>query len=263
MLLRLLSFLFALVVLGSPVTSQEASQKITVKVGGYDFEPFVEKEHGITPAFLTLLNELQDEYQFEFVHIPARRRYSTLTEGHIDAIFFEMPRWGWEDIRDQIEITKPLLRAKEAFYARADHPAGAEVFASLEDRKLALTLGFHYAFVDFNSDQAYIRERFNASFAPTQRVALRLTLAGSTDLVIMSDIFLYREYARNPALKNQLIRSPHADQSYALPLMVRKSGPVSVDYLEALVDTARKKGVLADFFKGYAIDRLMTPAQDG
>jgi ABC-type amino acid transport substrate-binding protein len=255
--------LFALVVLGSPTTSQEVNQKVVVKVGGYDFEPFVENEHGITPAFLALLNNLQDEYQFEFVHIPAQRRYSILTEGHIDAIFFEMPRWGWEGIRDQIEITKPLLRAKEAFYARANHPAGAEVFARLEDKKLALTLGFHYAFADFNSDQAYIRERFNASFAPTQRVALRMMLAGSADLVIMSDIFLYRELARNPALKNQLIRSPNADQTYALPLMVRKAGPVSVSYLEGLLEMAREKGLLTEFFKGYAIDILMTPVQQG
>ncbi|MEX0300365.1 MAG: ABC transporter, partial [Kordiimonas sp.] len=62
--------------------------------GGYAFEPFVEGTIGVSPGFVALLNSNQREYRFEFVEIPAQRRYRLLEEGKIDAIFFEMLQWG-------------------------------------------------------------------------------------------------------------------------------------------------------------------------
>lgn len=257
MLLRLLCFFIATSFFSVANSAQETNQPIAVKVGGYEYEPFVEKELGITPAFLTLLNQMQDDYSFEFVAIPAQRRYALLLEGHIDALFFETMRWGWQAYDEQVEVTKPLLRTSEAFYARKDHKLGAEVFNNFQERQLALTLGFHYAFADYKADQSYIRDRFQASFAPSQRVALRLMLAGSADLAIVSDAFLLREMVRNPSLKGQVVRSPEIDQTYELPLMVRTRGPITANALSSLIVRAETEGTLGSFFKTYGIDELL------
>lgn len=257
MLLRLLCFFLVLLAVSTPNSAQETAQPVPVKVGGYEFEPFVEKGLGITPALLTLLNQMQDDYSFEFVLIPAQRRYAMLTDGQIDAIFFEMMRWGWQPYADKVEVTRPLLKTSEAFYARADHALGREVFKNIENRRLALTLGYHYAFADYQADQGYIRERFTASFAPSQRVALRLMLAGSADLAIVSDVFFLRELARNPSLEDQVVHSPEIDQTYELPLMVRKSGPITTVALSSLLARAEAAGTLASFLKTYGIAELL------
>jgi polar amino acid transport system substrate-binding protein len=257
MLLRLLSFLPFFLFSSAAVAMQQETAQTLVKVGGYEFEPFVEKGQGITPAIVTLLNDLQSEYKFEFVSIPAQRRYSLMEGGKIDAVFFEMQRWGWENHQEHVETTRPLIKASEAFFALKANPEGERVFADIKNKQLALTLGYHYAFADFNADQDYISERFNARFAPSQRVALRLMLAGSTDLVILSDIFLYREMARNPALKGQVIRAPKVDQEYALPLMVRKNGPITAARLEKCLDKLEKSGALAAFFADFGSASLL------
>lgn len=258
-MLGILSFLL---VAGAAEARQEtqpptAHERTKVIVGGYEFEPFVEADGGIAPAFIALLNAHQKKYQFEFLSIPAQRRYDLMQRGAIDALFFEMPRWGWQEMESQIETTRPILLAAEAFYAFKSRAQNGDVFTNLSSRKLALTLGYHYAFVDFNADQDYIRSRYDAVFANSQREGLRRLVAGSVDLAIMSDVFLHREFVRDPALKGQMVRAPKVDQLYMLPLMARKGGPVSAAELENMLGQLKDCACLKPFFASYGIADML------
>lgn len=239
---------------------QSASVSPTVvKVGGYPFEPFVADGLGITPAFLTLLNGHTTEFRFEFVAIPSQRRYELLQRGVVDAIFFEMPLWGWEEQNLEIDVTAPVLRGQELFVARRDNPQGQGVFALSPDRKIALTLGYHYAFAGYKADQAFIRGKVDAVFGEKISHALRYLQAGSVDLAVMSDIFLYHEFLRNPSLRGQFIVGPKPDHEYALPLMARKNGPVSAKELDGLLSRVRADGSLQAFFSGFGLSDLVIP----
>lgn len=235
----------------------DRKQPVTVRVGGYPFEPFVENGLGVTPAFLTLLNGLQADMQFEFVQIPAQRRYELLRRGTVDAIFFEMPVWGWQDYAEHVEITEPILRGTEVFVALRETSEGKEVFRLAPDRKIALTLGYHYAFADFNADQSYIRTKVDAVFAERISQTLRYLRSGAVDVAVMSDLFLYREYQRTPALQGQLFIGPKPDHDYALPLLVRSGGPVSANDLDTLMEKMRVDGSLTAFFGGFGLDGVV------
>jgi polar amino acid transport system substrate-binding protein len=240
------------------IPTQRRAKPIHVKVGGYEFEPFVEGDLGVVPAFLTLLNGHQSKYRFDFASMPAQRRYEQLRSGAIDAVFFENPRWGWNRDKSLIEVTAPLMRAFGSFYALKNNPLGMAVFAEPAKRKIGMTLGYHYAFLNYNSDQAYIRSRFDAVFAKSQRISLQLLMMGKTEVALFSDIFLAREFARNPGLRATIISAPEKDQTYDMPLIVRKDGPISVAELTRILDQLVACDCLSAFFKAYGIaDQLI------
>lgn len=230
---------------------------IIVKVGGYPFEPFVDGEDGVTPAFLKELNKRQSAVRFEFVPVPSQRRYELLRRGVVDAFFFEMPVWGWQTLAEDITTTRAILRGSEVLVARRQDRLSEDVFRLSPERKVALTLGYHYAFADFMADQAYIGTKVDAVFGETIGQTLRYLRSGAADLAIMSDIFLYREFMRNPALKEQLTLGPDPDQTYALPLLVRNAAPVKAAELDALLATMYADGSLQAFFARFGLAGLL------
>lgn len=66
------------------------SQQI-IKVGGYVFPPFIEKEGeafvGVTIDLLDTLNTYQDEYFFQFVPTSSKRRYVDFDNQKFDVLF--------------------------------------------------------------------------------------------------------------------------------------------------------------------------------
>lgn len=230
---------------------------IPVKVGEYNFEPFVDGNLGITPAFLTVLNGYQSEYEFEFVRMPARRRFGLLKGGHVDAVFFEMPKWGWTEQGIEIETTRPVLHGKELYVARRDNLKGQQVFTLNPTRKVALVESFHYAFADFNSDQNHINSLVKAQFLRKQSDILKSVQRGFTDVGLMSNIFLNWETKRNPKLRDIFIVGPEIDHEYKLPMIVRKNGPIAANALSEILDRMYADGTLTAFFGGFGLADLV------
>lgn len=239
-----------------------AASPISVKVGGYPFEPFVEGNFGVTPGFITLLNSNQDIYRFEFVPIPAQRRYEMIADGKIDALFFEMQRWGWQDKSDNIEFTRPIIAGREVFVTLKDNPNSVSILADPTKHSMALTLGYHYAFAGFKADQTYLQKAFNVQFAEKQRIAIKYLLAGRTDVAMASEIFLHHEYLRDTELQQKLEISDRMDQHYELPLMVRKGGKIDIAVMNRILDGLVDCNCLTSFFSSYGLEKLLVYQPD-
>ncbi len=232
----------------------------SVVVGGYQFEPFVEDEGGVSPNFAAMLNEAQTEFLFEFIHIPAKRRYEQLADGKIDMMFFEMPVWGWAEVASHVDTSAPILSGREFFVSRVGHKLGDTVFRDLNERRIAITFGYHYAFLGFNAEPEQIRSRYDVVFANQQRFTLRHMLMGNADVAIVNDAFLRRSIDENPKLADRLMVSPFGDQRYELPIMLRKGGPVSLDALRTLLARLSADGTLKSFFDREGLgDSLIYP----
>lgn len=230
---------------------------IKIKVGAYDFEPFVEGNLGLTPAFLTILNSYQNEYIFEFVPIPARRRYEIMERGNIDAIFFEMPVWGWTERQAAIEITPPILKGQELFVARKDNPRGDGVFALSQERKVALVHGYHYGFANFHDDHDTINRYVDGTFLQQQKQIMQYVLKGAADIGMMSNIFLQWEIKKQPELGALIKVAREADHEYKLPMIVRRGGPISAESLTHILTKMARGGTLKPFFDVFGIGDLV------
>lgn len=228
-----------------------------VRVGGYPFEPFVEDGQGITADFLELLNRSQDQLRFEMVSIPSQRRYELMRREVIDAVFFEMPVWGWQNYQSDIDVSSPILRGTEIFVARREESGKEAVFNLNPKRKVAVTLGYHYAFADFRADQNHIRSVVDAVFAEKISQTLRYLRSGAVDLAVMSDIFLLSQYQRAPHLKSELAIGPIADHDYSLPVIVHKNAPVTAQQIDDLVGQLKRSGELEAFFARFGIESLI------
>ncbi|WP_155860013.1 substrate-binding periplasmic protein [Kordiimonas gwangyangensis] len=222
-------------------------EAVPVKVGGYQFEPFVEGSGGLSVAFAKFLSEQQAGYQFEFVKIPARRRYDLLVSGKIDMIFFELPLWGWSELADEIVTSTPLIKGQEVFVARRDNPLGRDVFDALHKRRIALTFGFHYAFAGLTSDPDEIRARYDVVFAQQQLYTLRHLISGNADLAVLNDLFLARQLETEPELGDVLRVGERVDQRYELPVLMRRNGPVSQRQMNDLLAKVMEDGRFARF----------------
>ena len=230
---------------------------VTVRVGGYPFEPFVADGHGITAQFLELLNKSQEDIHFELVSIPSQRRYELMRREVIDAVFFEMPVWGWQDYEAEIEVSTPIMRGTEIYVARREEGGEEAMFKLSPERKVAVTLGYHYAFADFSADQNYIRSKVDAVFAEKVSQTLRYLRSGAVDLAVMSDIFLLSQYQKTPQLKAELAIGPVPDHNYSLPVIVHRNAPVSARQIDALVTQLRQSGELEQFFEQFGIESLL------
>ncbi|WP_262689936.1 substrate-binding periplasmic protein [Kordiimonas aestuarii] len=231
-----------------------------VQVGGYQFEPFVEGQGGLSVAFARFLNERQNSYIFDFVEIPARRRYELLTSGRIDMIFFEMPLWGWTDVAAEIETTIPLIRGREVFVSRVDHPLRQQVFDELQKRKIAVTFGYHYAFSGFESDPDDMREKFDLVFSQSQRHTLRHVLAGNADIAVVNDAFLARELKTNAGLTDKILMADRVDQRYELPLLLRRDSPVELKALNNILAKVISDGSFNTFMASQGLASFSLPS---
>lgn len=237
--------------------AKAAAEPITVTVGGYPFEPFVDAHFGITPGFASLLNSHQQIYRFEFVDIPAQRRYELMQAGKIDALFFEMIRWGWRDYADVVSVTAPILAGREVFVALKEMQNVEATLAAPTEHTMALTLGYHYSFANYNSDQAYLRANFKVIFAEKQRTALKYLMTGRADVALASEIFLHHEYLRNTDLRQKLRIADKSDQTYELPLMIRRGGQINVAIIEGILKSLVACDCLYSFFASHGLEKLL------
>lgn len=235
-----------------------APERQVVVVGGYQFEPYVEVSGGVAPQFLQLLNDKQDQFEFRFLEIPARRRYSLMQARRIDMILFEMQAWGWEDKADLVAVTPPLLSGAEVFVTRAEeYQQDPKIFERLQSKKLALTLGYHYGFAGFNASPDFLKKTYDVVLSDFQRHTLRHVIAGSADLAVVNEAFLERAFRETPDLRYRLKVSPKPDQEYRLPVMVRKNGPINVADVIALFDQLQKTGELQAFFERQGLGKFL------
>lgn len=232
----------------------EAAQ--VVRVGGYDFPPFVENEGGV-PKGLALdlidaLNKRQSDYDFRFVPVSARRRYAELVENRYDVMFFESPDWEWSEKGYPVDFTNVFLRGGEVFIASAKPGRGPDYFNDIKGKRIVGILGYHYGFANFNADPDHLTRNLGMKLVNTHRSSIEMVLAERMDVGVVTDAYLWAYLARNPDAAARLLVSERYDQVYNHRVLVRRGGPVPVAAINRL---------LADMDKDGTLDRLWRAAR--
>lgn len=227
--------------------SLAAADPRPVKVGGYDYPPFAERNaqgewSGLSLDLIELLNRSQTEYQFSFSPTSASRRHHDFDNDRFDLVFFESPRWGWAG-REVVSLRGPPLGG-EVFIAAARPGRGQDYFADRSGKRIALFSGYHYAFAGYNRDKEYLRREHNAVITFSQESSVQMVLRGRVDLAVVPMAFLERYTNEHTGYRQQLLVSLEPDQFYQYLLVKRTDSEPPLAYMKMLLQRVVEEGEL-------------------
>lgn len=212
-----------------------AADKITIKVGGYNFPPFVEQDGraGIVVDLIKKLNRVQDKFKFLFVSTSANRRYRDLKDKKMDVIFFEDESWSWDGPENPHLKTGIVLSGGEMFVALNKKTRDQKYFDSFNDKKIRAIFGYHYNFANMKTDPEVLRKK-GISLGHSNEENLLDLLEGRIDIVVMNSFVIDKNLKENKELKSKLLVSTKKDQTYQLRIMLNKDAQISPDEIEKL-----------------------------
>lgn len=230
-----------------------------VRVGGYDFPPFVESDggthKGLALDLVAALNKRQHDYEFTFVPVSARRRYAELVEARFDVMLFESPEWEWAEKGLPVDFTNVFLRGGEVFIAAAKPGRGQDYFAEVKGKRVVGILGYHYGFANFNADPDHLVKSFGMKLVNTHRSSIDMVLAERMDLAVVTDAYLWSYLSRNPEAAPKLLVSERYDQIYNHRALVRRNGPITVAAMNRLLAEMDKDGTLDRLWRAAGVVR--------
>ncbi len=224
--------------------------KEIVKVGVYDFSPYVfvgDDITGISVQMLDEINKFQDQYQFIVVPTTARRRYRDFEQEKFDMLIFENKDWGWQNY--QAEASEPFVTGFEVYVAQLQQGRGQEFFSDFSNKAIIGVLGYHYQFANFSTDQNYLKQNFNLIQTSSQQNSLKLLLNGRGDIAVLTKEYLNYHFLSSPQDKTKLLISDKFDQIYRHTILIRKEHSLSVGYINQLLNSMKIKGSLMPLWK--------------
>lgn len=253
----LLASLAWLLILGWPGASRAASP---VRVGGYEFAPFVTilpdgRATGVTPELLDLLNRSQDRYRFELVLTSPSRRYQDFVAGKFDMIFFENPSWGWKKQDLPVEASRQFLAGGEVYIARAEPGRGQSFFADLTTKRMVGILGYHYGFAGYEADPDILRQKFRMILVNSNDASIEMILKGRGDAAVITYSFLMQYLHRHPEDRSRLLISDKFDQVYSHRVLVRRGFSPDAVEMDRLLDQLARSGALRRLFASHGLER--------
>ena len=228
-----ISALFILIF--SSEVSAEMKKPVVVRVGGYEFSPFVEKEgkEGIVKDLLNKLNATQNKYRFEFVLTSANRRYRDFKVQKYDVILFEDENWSWKK-SGLIYNTTPILgHGAEVAVALNDGTRDQTFFDDLRKKKIEVVLGHHYEFVGMKADSNTLMKK-GVRQGKSAEDNLSSVIAKRIDITFVNSFMLNKYLSQNKELKDKLLIRQKRDHNYLLRALVHPNSPIQVGELEKL-----------------------------
>ncbi|MCP4161994.1 MAG: transporter substrate-binding domain-containing protein [Deltaproteobacteria bacterium] len=230
----------------------------TILVGGYQFPPFVEidenkqKISGITIDLIKVMNEFQKKFKFKFTPTSAKRRYLFFEEKRFDIIMFEDIKWGWKN--KDIVASKVILKGGEVYITKSHPSKNQSYFNSLKKKSLAVILGYHYGFANFNADEKFLKNNYKIQFNTSHKGNIIKVLLERADISIVTLSFLKKFLKNNPDKKNKLMVSNKLDQQYNHTILLRKNYKISKREMDELLSKMENAGILARLWEKYGIE---------
>ncbi len=212
-----------------------ATEKINIKVGGYNFPPFVEQDGqaGLVSELIKKFNHSQEKFNFVFVNTSANRRYRDLKDKKMDVIFFEDESWSWNDPEVPHLKTGIIINGGEMFVALNKDSRNQSFFDSFTRKKIRGIFGYHYNFANMKTDPEVLRKK-GISLGRSNEENLKDLLDGRIDIIVMNSFVIDKKLKEDKTLKDKLLISTKKDQTYQLRIMLNKQSQITPEEIEKL-----------------------------
>ncbi len=231
-----------------------ANAQQVVKVGGYVFPPFVDTEEGATSLTLELIaamNAFQKKYVFEFVSTSSKRRFVDFDAKKYDLIFFESMEWGWEG--RWVEASNVIMRGGAVYITRADKGKDQRYFDNFKGKSIWGILGYHYGFANFNSDESFLKQRFNAKMITSQEGLIEAAVKGRADISVVVREYLQIYLTKHPEVRSKILISKKFDAVNLYTILVRQGIKPDVAEINKLLSDMESAGVLKKLWGKYGL----------
>ncbi|NVK26273.1 MAG: transporter substrate-binding domain-containing protein [Gammaproteobacteria bacterium] len=228
------------------------ANKIHVKVGAGIRPPFLLADgSGMGPEILNAFNLVQTEFHFELIPVPIGRRTMSLQEGWVDIIMWDNLNWGW-DLSSGLLASKPLLHSKDFFVTSlANDKKEQDYFDSFHNKVICAVNGYHYKFLDYQTDYKLLKDKFNIILVRTEEESIKMALYKRCDISVVSQSALNWFYKSNPAQRKALLASNKLDTQYSRNFLVPPYSPISIEELNTIYDKAQKLKLLSPIYQTY------------
>lgn len=253
-------FVFAALVFNAAAGLARA-EPIQVRVGGYQFAPFVEfgtdgLASGLTLDLIAAMNRFQQEYHFVFVPTEPTLRYKEFIAKRFDMLLFENKAWGWQHL--PIDSSDPYLSGGERYIAQAQPGRDQSYFESFTNKRLVGIRGYHYRFANYESDPDRLQRQFTIDLIDSNAGSIRMVLSGRADIAIVTQSYLMRYFQTNPKLRSQLLVSDHFDQRYQHTALIRQGLKPSASDMNTLLAAMQQAGALARLWEKYGVNKPLS-----
>lgn len=208
---------------------------IIVKVGGYEFSPFIEKEgkEGIVKDLIAKLNASQNKYKFQFVLTSANRRYRDFKAQKYDVILFEDEAWSWKDLGINYDRTSVIGSGKEVAIAMNESNRDQSYFDNLADKKIEVVLGYHYQATDMKSDAQTLTQK-GILQGKSYENNLSDLMSKKIDVTFVNSLMFSRFLNKNKELKEKFLIRQKVDHQFSLRALVHPNSPIKANELEKI-----------------------------
>ena len=229
----------------------------TINVGGYYFPPFVEQNEelqyiGITIDLINEMNKFQSDYKFNFVATSPKRRFSAFANNEFDLIMFEDIAWDWH--YKEITASDVILHGGEVYITKANKGKGQSYFDSFEDKSIAVILGYHYGFADFEANEKRLKQVYNIQFNNGHAINIKKILSDRADISIVNQSYLNNYLKLHPEVRGQLLVSEKLDQEYHHTMLLRNNAAINIEQLNLLLSSMKEVGILSKVWKKYGLE---------
>lgn len=227
--------ILSVALLGSLMTSA-FSETAVVKVGGYNFPPFLDNDSqsGIVHDLIQKMNQSQDKFKFVFTPTSPSRRYRDLKDAKIDVIFFEDEAWGWSTSKVSYQKTNILLNGGEHFVALTKPGRDQKYFDSFKGKKIRAIFGYHYNFADMKTDPEELRKK-GISLSRNNEESFIDLMSERVDMIVINSFVIENLLKKNSQMASKLLVSTKKDQNYQLRILLNDKSPISAIELEKMV----------------------------
>ena len=227
----------------------QVQAKTLVKVGGYEFPPYIEivdgRASGLTVELISELNKIQSDYHFELVLTTPIRRFKDYQQGLFDAVFFEDPNWGWLQGNHIISNSPVIATDSEVFIALKQFAKSQAWFDNLDDKTLIGILGYHYQLANFENNPSILENKYKMTLLSNHKRSIELVLKKRSDMAIVTRSYLNQYLNKYPQSKNKLLISERVAQTYKHQLLIRPTQQLDINTLYKLVKKALSQNTFA------------------
>lgn len=255
-LLKVLNVKTALILMLTTLTTW--AKPIPVRLGGYEFPPYVINRggtyEGLTLDLIALLNQKQTKYVFSFVPTTTYRRYHDMKSSRYQIMAFESKTWGWP--AESVETSKIFRHGAEVFIAHKDNAKSQKYFENLHNKTIKGMQGYHYGFLGHSTSDKALKG-FNVEFTNTIDGNIRSVVTKRADIAMVTKEYLEMYLKNHPEERSKLVVSTKYDQLYDLGILVSKGQHViTVAEINRLIDQIVNDGSWSALLKDKGIEEM-------